>query len=74
MEKVIIVIILSFLGSILIYVGTALFLGKQKANGLPGGAFGCGLVISLAMSAPFYIGPVVALIGHYISVFIAKKL
>lgn len=62
-------IVTSILFGIAIYIGTAIFLGKEKANRLPGGAIG-----ALAFIQPWYIGAVFGLIGHFIAVAIAKKI
>ncbi len=68
------VIFYSFLSGILIYLMTALLIGKTKANRLVGGAAAAGIVLSLSMSVPFYIGLVASLTGHYLALFIAKRM
>lgn len=68
------VIFYSFLAGILIYLITAVLFGKEKAFKLAGGAAAAGIVLSLTMSMPFYIGLAAALAGHYLSAFIAKRL
>jgi len=68
------VIIYSFLAGISIYLITALLLGRNKANRLVGGTAAAGIILSLIMSVPFYVGLAAALVGHYLTAFIAKQL
>lgn len=55
-----------FLG-IGVYAGTAMLMGTQKANQLPGGAIGGVILLS-----PWYISVPAALVGHLIAVGFAK--
>ncbi len=52
-----------------VYAVTALLLGTQKANHLPGGAIGGAILLS-----PWYITVPAAFVGHLIAVGIAKML
>lgn len=62
-------IVVSILFGIAVYIGTAILLGKEKANTLPGGAIGAWVFIQ-----PWYIGVIFGLVGHLIAVAVAKKI
>ncbi len=66
------VILYSFLVGIFAYLITALLFGKYKATRLFGGAAASGILLSVAMSVPFYVGLAAALAGHYLTAYIAK--
>lgn len=60
--------IISFLFGVAVYVGTALLLGREKTNGLPGGAIGAFVFVQ-----PWYIGIIFGLFGHVFSVIVANR-
>jgi len=62
-------ILFALLSGVVIYIVTALIIGKKKANRLPGGALCAGLILH-----PWYVCIPVALIGHFLAVAVAKKL
>ncbi|MFA4937223.1 MAG: hypothetical protein WC575_02985 [Patescibacteria group bacterium] len=61
--------LITFILGIVIYFGTALFVGTKKANWLPGGAIGAAIFWS-----PLYISIPASLLGHLVAVYIAKKM
>ncbi len=50
-----------------VYAGTAMLMGTQKANNLPGGAIGVAAFLS-----PWYVAMPAALVGHIIAVVVTK--
>ena len=65
-------IIFSFLGGVIVYIATAIFLGKKKTNKLPGGAISSGFAVALLTATPLWIGPLVALVAHLLTVLTVK--
>jgi hypothetical protein len=50
-----------------VYVGTAMLMGTQKANNMPGGAIAGAILLS-----PWYVAMPAALVGHIIAVVVTK--
>lgn len=53
-----------------VYVGTAMLIGTQKANRLPGG----GAIGGAILLSPWYVAMPAALVGHIIAVVVTKMM
>ena len=62
-------IVFSFLFGVIVFAVTAIFLNKDKAARLPGGAVGAAFIFT-----PWWVALICALIGHFSVAFLAKKL
>lgn len=62
-------IVFSFFFGALVFIATALFLNKDKAAKLPGGA-----VMAVFIFAPWWVALICSLVGHFGVAFLVKKL
>lgn len=62
-------IVLSFIYGALVFGGTALLLGKDKARKLPGGA-----ILAAFILAPWWIALMCSLVGHFGTAYLVNKL
>ena len=60
--------LISFVFGVAVYVVTALLLGRERTNSLPGGAIGAFMFVQ-----PWYIGILFGLLGHVVSVKVANR-
>jgi hypothetical protein len=63
------VFLAAFVMAIVVYLVTAMVLGRKQANSLPGGALVAGIVLS-----PILISIPAALIGHLACILVANRL